>query len=608
MEFPFKADNLTEKQVKIAEKMAEYANLLMDNANNQYSTMSGKSAPAPEQMLYAMNKFDSRVTKQLMKMGIDAKMDTSAWDSTRGEAFLAGELVDQFCEKVLKNVSDDKLGKIEKILDNSIEAFSCRKDIENNFKQIEEKINDKKLSDAQLLYYMRGYEETLNTYPGLHEVFPPIANYLDSREKANEWLNKVKQNVQKVNKLESLRTLTNVTTSMIESSELMNSRGKQVQAIGTLYKLTKGERNRNLDKIFMNGRRNLAELKGKRLIPLKTVLDKRNAEIRDAAFNYIAALESNNLDHKWDAKTARKIGAAIDVICSVDPDPKKKKEGLLYQYDVRIAGKDYVPLGPEGMYNRSDEFAEKMLETIRKSDSNFIKSSREFKDFRKAAELLVEKTSKFNKDGSKKDRATVMNDKHEILKLVDSLLDSSQRYINYKISSLKGAKPNPTEQKRLKAANSSGFTAENIRAAVRDETINSAKNQGPQGMINAVQEELYYSKDSNDRYMAELLYLETVSRSFNGTGPVKNVEEALQRGVMDREVDKMMDSPIFKMTIKDMPKYVDATTQRDKLYNQFIMNKSKYEAKSNLNEPKEPKKQAEVKEHQKPVNNSILSM
>lgn len=579
---------IEEKNTQLVKKITGFINLVLDNADNQYARLNRKEIalePASN-MIYAMEQLNSRMKKAKIKPNMDAiKLNASETKEKLAENFMKG-----FCDTFLGKLTDGNIEKAEAVIDKYTEELEARKELESNINALGAIIKNKKLSNDEIYFYMRGFDEALKGNPGAAAAFPPIGQDIDTQEKAERWFGDLAHNVSRLT--QGTGTLNIALKDMLKAGATMVERGKIVDAIADLQKAAKGDSNKHLGEIYILGSRMEQELSGERLSPKVEVFNQNAVKILDHANKFLTDMDTKKTNHDWDSKTAKKIGAAIDVICAIDPDPDNKKKELLYKYDVRITKEGYVPLGPEGMFNRIDEYAKNMLKLVNDADPTLMKSSRQFKEFKEAAEKIAKKASQGRKDFKKiKDPDdvdnAVYNFKNEMFGLVNTLMDKSQKYVDYKTAALDNKKANSTETKRIKAALSSKDTSKKIKDALRLYTIHCDKENGPVAMVNCVILEVPNMKETPDKQYASLLYLATLKESVQADKNIKDVEveKFLEQDSIDVQVKELMKDPAFTMALKEIKedKADTAIMKANKIKVAYNSCKTKLE-KSNVNE------------------------
>ncbi len=425
--------------------------------------------------------------------------------------------------------------------------------------------------------YLRGIERALGAYNSQAKAFIDVSDveqYSDTPENAMKWISNMsaqmntrlgKKQISNTNLQKLSNSLHNHGMELMERERLVAQADNLEKAFGrdTQYQ--------ELEDIYGYIARGKKELDGETAIIASEQFKDRKAKIEANALKLLGRLEDKYPNHDWDSKTAKKVGAAIDVLKTVNPEKGKK---FMAYMDVKKTERGYEAIGPEGMFSRIDVFAENLLKAVRDADPMLMRSSNQYKDLKSSVENLLS----FEKDAHKRVKngeAVVDEFIGRLTAMLNHMDNMALQYTNYKRAALGGRNPNSIETKRLNVANQTRESASAMAEAIRIYHLEVTRYQEPETMIKAVELEVHASNPAyREKQLGEMLYLQLVKKSLK-ENPDLDVQGALEYKHMNREVDKLMAEPAFTKVVNGVPENLEGENAQKLIYASFINEKNK---------------------------------
>ncbi len=491
------------------------------------------------------------------------------------------------------NDSDSALEEFGNLLDNDnhVPQSNQAQKLEE-WEKIKKTIQNEEYSWEERQVYLKGIERALDAiyvkekqydsktkqYKTVEKKYefklPPVEEYYSSQEKAMAWISTLEKEMTKKKKEGKLTNdnIQKIANSMAQhGSELMER--EQLIAAGERLKDFYGKKVKDqaLADIIKYIERGKKELDGETAIIASQQFQDRKKRIAENAQKLLDKASEEYPDHDWDEKTAKKVGAAIDIIKIVNPERGKE---LMDEMDVKKTDFGYEAIGPDGMFNRIDVFAESLLKSINDADPMLMRSSRQFKDLKASVEDLLS----FERYTHEQYRDAQVGVDEFIGKLTNMRKYTQQmasKYLDYKTNALGGKTPNAIETKRINVSKLTDATADAIGETIRTYNLESTKDKTPEDMIAAVEKEVH-TPDAPDRkqQLAEILYLQMIRKNWENK-PELDVRGLLDYKTMKNQVENIIKDPAFEKAIDRIKDDLLGKNASDLMYGSYMQHKGK---------------------------------
>lgn len=298
------------------------------------------------------------------------------------------------------------------------------------------------------------------------------------------------------------------------------------------------------------------------------------------AVDYCIRKANQNKD-SYDSMEATRLGSVIETLKEMDPERGKLMEDVFgmnvsmdgdkKSYSFRKIPADLLKRQGRGAVsltslernitayrnkmdvqpdlNRVAGVSKGLLKTVKDADPALMKSSEQYKAFRKAAQKLSDEVALAAKD-MEAGKELSNEKKQQLSRHAKALSDTAKAYREYK----QGPNLSKIAQKRILASQQATREAELIDDLLRAPEIRRAYKEDPVYATNSEIEHIKNTRDASPDNLAKLFVLSTVVKGLSdGMDPEKFKDVMSDPMKIRNQADKIKNSPEFKEMLKKNP-------------------------------------------------------
>lgn len=541
-----------------------YMKALVANSKNEFILFTNKGDGPEQRMMFYNGTLLQDMNKSLKIGNFDYFIGINSIEEAKELSTEEGmnKFLHKVDEALQTSVNTDQqltlLQKQVKEVEKKAERLEVNAQIEAKFQEANGVISDKQYDLDDMKDYMNGMGQVFFQFKGNKIRVPKPEEYADSRDKGTQWLKQVGLNVSKhVNATQDRRALIDaIGDSPSKEKERMENIRDQANLLKVIEKANAvpPDEYMALDAIRVRGaivRRRDGDTTDKE--------DKKILETQ--ARKLLKEIATKRPNKEYTPMDQKAMSMAMELIAMSNPKDLSK---LQEEYSMKKGPDGYELAGLLGFFQGTVDGNQSFFKMVKDADPMLMKSSDEFKAYKKEVLGAEKQVAQFKKDW-KSGKPVSEEQLREMLFSATRIERSGQIYTNYKLDALGDKAPNATELKRLKAAAAGSSYAEDIRRAVHEYTMENAKKMDTDTLLNTIGNRATFCGS-----MSEVVYFNLINSQYKKDKNAEKLMEALSFDNIQKGKKQIEADPAFQKAANSFSNETFSYERQQQIYDKYM--------------------------------------